>query len=95
MALSSIEDEYVDATTSACQAVWLRRLLKDIYHKQEHATEVFCDNVSAVALTRNPEICKSSDQLVDILTKPLAPAKFEDLGKDILLLRGMIQRRPS
>nr|GEY35158.1 retrovirus-related Pol polyprotein from transposon TNT 1-94 [Tanacetum cinerariifolium] len=114
VALSSIEDEYVDATASACQAVWLRRLLEDINHKQEHATEVFCDNMSAVASTRNPvmhgrtkhimikhhsirklveeyvimvEICKSSDQLADILTKPLAPAKFEDPGERYTSLR--------
>ena len=44
VALSSLEVEYVAATASACQAVWLRRLLVDFLQKQEGVTVIFCDN---------------------------------------------------
>jgi len=112
VALSSTEAEYVAATTAACQAIWLRRLLKDLNQQQVQATRVFCDNVSAVALTKNPvmhgrtkhieikhhfirelvaegeiklEVCKSEDQLADILTKALSPTKFEDMRNRLFI----------
>ncbi|GKE14929.1 retrovirus-related pol polyprotein from transposon TNT 1-94 [Tanacetum coccineum] len=54
VALSSTEAEYVAATSSACQAVWLRRILCDLSEEQVEATDIFCDNQSAVMLARNP-----------------------------------------
>ncbi|KAG6433116.1 hypothetical protein SASPL_104723 [Salvia splendens] len=42
--LSTAEAEYVAATSSACQAVWLRRLLADMEQEQNEGTEIFCDN---------------------------------------------------
>lgn len=53
-ALSSSEAEYVAATSAACQAVWLRRLLADFGQLQEGATEIFCDNKAAIAMSENP-----------------------------------------
>ena len=54
IALSSTEAEYAAATTTACQVVWLRRILEDL--KQEHgeATVIFCDKKSTIALSKNP-----------------------------------------
>ncbi|KAK2981110.1 hypothetical protein RJ640_021164 [Escallonia rubra] len=54
VALSSSEAEYIAATSSACQAVWLRKLLADLLQDQKGATEIFCDNASAIAMTKNP-----------------------------------------
>ncbi|KAL3537425.1 hypothetical protein ACH5RR_000791 [Cinchona calisaya] len=54
MALSSSEAEYVVATSSSCQCIWLRRILADLHQKQEKATEIFCDNKSTIAMTKNP-----------------------------------------
>ena len=54
VALSTTEAEYVAATATACQAVWLRRILGDIGMKQNDATAVFCDDRSAITLGRNP-----------------------------------------
>ncbi|GJZ17872.1 retrovirus-related pol polyprotein from transposon TNT 1-94 [Tanacetum coccineum] len=54
VALSSTKAEYVAATSSACQAVWLRRILCDLSEEQVEATDIFCDNQSAVMLARNP-----------------------------------------
>ncbi|KAI3788698.1 hypothetical protein L2E82_01471 [Cichorium intybus] len=112
VALSSTEAEYVAATTAACQAVWLRRLLMDLIQQQVQPTRLLCDNTSAVALTRNPvmhgrtkhielrhhfirelvareevvlEVCRTEDQLADMLTKALPPAKFEDLRSRLFI----------
>ncbi|XP_059281755.1 secreted RxLR effector protein 161-like [Lycium ferocissimum] len=52
--LSSSEAEYVAATSAACQCIWLRRILADLYQKQEKATDIFCDNKSSIAMTKNP-----------------------------------------
>ena len=41
------------ATAAACQAVWLRRVLKHLCHEQEKGTTIYCDNNSAIALSKN------------------------------------------
>ncbi|KAL0356380.1 UNVERIFIED_CONTAM: Retrovirus-related Pol polyprotein from transposon TNT 1-94 [Sesamum radiatum] len=51
--LSSTEAEFIAATTCACQAIWLRRILEELNFKQSGATTVFCDNNSAIKLSRN------------------------------------------
>ena len=52
--LSTAEAEYVAATSSACQGVWLRRLLADFEQEQMEATGIFCDNRSAIAIAKSP-----------------------------------------
>ena len=51
--LSSIEAEYVAATTTACQTVWMRRTLSELQYEQNEPTPIFCDNKSTIALSRN------------------------------------------
>eukprot|EP00253_Pinus_taeda_P008164 PITA_08164 len=53
VALSTAEAEYVAATATACQAVWMRRMLRSLGQEQAKATVIFCDNSSAIALSRN------------------------------------------
>eukprot|EP00253_Pinus_taeda_P018240 PITA_18240 len=53
VALSTAEAEYVAATAAACQAVWMRRMLRSLGQEQEKATVIFCDNSSAIALSKN------------------------------------------
>ncbi|XP_047952717.1 cineole synthase 1, chloroplastic-like [Salvia hispanica] len=52
-ALSTAEAEYVAATSSACQGLWLRRVLADFEQEQKQATGIFCDNRSTVAIAKN------------------------------------------
>ncbi|KAD4983048.1 hypothetical protein E3N88_19719 [Mikania micrantha] len=54
VALSSTEAEYIAATAAACQGVWLRRILRDLGCDQRFSTVIFCDNRSAINLSRNP-----------------------------------------
>ena len=51
--LSSAEAKYVIATSVECQAVWMRRILKDLLQNQQEPTTIFCDNSSAIALSKN------------------------------------------
>ena len=54
MTLSSTEAEFVAAALSSCQTVWLRRLLETLEHQQQGATTIYCDNVSAIKISKNP-----------------------------------------
>ena len=51
--LSSAEAEYVAVTSTACQAVWMRRVLKDLSQNHQELTTIFCDNNSSIALFKN------------------------------------------
>jgi len=53
MTLSSTKVEYVATTSTACQAVWLRRVLDGLKQKQQISTSIYCDNTSAIALSKN------------------------------------------
>jgi hypothetical protein len=60
VSISSAEAEYVVATSASCQAVWLRRILKDMSHTEKDPTPIFCDNTSAIALSKNHVFHKKS-----------------------------------
>lgn len=51
--LSTTEAEYVAAATCACQAIWMRRILKEIGHEQDEEMVLFCDNTSTIKLSQN------------------------------------------
>eukprot|EP00253_Pinus_taeda_P015521 PITA_15521 len=53
VALSTAEAEYVAATVAACQAVWMRRMLRSLGQEQAKTTVILCDNSSAIALSKN------------------------------------------
>eukprot|EP00253_Pinus_taeda_P010232 PITA_10232 len=53
VALSTAEAEYVAATTAACQAVWMRRMLRRLGQEQAKGTVIFCDNSLTIALSKN------------------------------------------
>ncbi|RDX85279.1 Retrovirus-related Pol polyprotein from transposon 17.6, partial [Mucuna pruriens] len=51
--LRSCEAEYVVTTSCTCQAIWLRRLLKEFNMNQEEITKIHIDNKSAQILAKN------------------------------------------
>ncbi|CAL9026795.1 unnamed protein product [Prunus brigantina] len=53
VALSTAEAEYISASEATTQAVWLRFVLEDFGELQTEATPLHCDNISAIAITRN------------------------------------------
>ncbi|KAK2994054.1 hypothetical protein RJ640_010683 [Escallonia rubra] len=54
VAQSTAEAEYVSIALATLQAIWLRIILNDVGEKQESATELQCDNKSAITMARNP-----------------------------------------
>ncbi|KAL2491108.1 Uncharacterized protein Adt_26736 [Abeliophyllum distichum] len=38
---------------TACQSIWLKRILEDIGELQKEATEIYCDSKSAIAMAKN------------------------------------------
>ena len=53
MALSTVEVEHVTDCLASCEAVWLRKLLFDLFDLQLDATCIYCDNQSCVKLSEN------------------------------------------
>lgn len=52
--LSTTEAEFIAAASCACQGVWLRRILGNIGLEQVTSTVIYCDNNSAIKLSKNP-----------------------------------------
>ncbi|XP_042757513.1 secreted RxLR effector protein 161-like [Lactuca sativa] len=50
VALSSCEAEFMAATATACQAPWLRSLLKELTGWKEECVRMYVDNKSAITL---------------------------------------------
>ena len=51
--LSTCESEYITAISYVCHAIWLRRLLKELYSPHKKTTKILIDNKSAQALAKN------------------------------------------
>ncbi|XP_074342841.1 secreted RxLR effector protein 161-like [Apium graveolens] len=54
VALSSCEAEFMPVTDAACQAIWLRNLLRQVTGKYDGPVVLFIDNQSAIDLAKNP-----------------------------------------
>lgn len=54
VALSSCEAEFMAATMTACQGIWLRRLLAEITGQNTPPVRMFVDNKAALELMKNP-----------------------------------------
>jgi hypothetical protein len=54
IALSSTEAEYRGAAIATCEAIWLKRLLKDLHEEVSDPTVIYCDNLSSIQLGKNP-----------------------------------------
>jgi len=52
--LSTTEAEFVAAAAKACQAVWMRQILRNLSHIQESSIVIMCDNISTIKLPKNP-----------------------------------------
>ena len=51
VALSTAEAEDVAACSASCEAVWIRKLLSDLFDLQLDVTCIYCDNQSCVNLS--------------------------------------------
>ena len=51
--MGTVEAKYVAACSTSCEAVWLRKLLSDLFDLQLDATCIYCDNQTCVKLSEN------------------------------------------
>eukprot|EP00253_Pinus_taeda_P031310 PITA_31310 len=56
VALSSCEAEYMATSTTSCEAIWLRKLLVNLFKRNMEATRIMCDNQSCIELSENSVI---------------------------------------
>ncbi|KAK4385800.1 hypothetical protein Sango_2704000 [Sesamum angolense] len=54
IAQSTIEENYIATAEAANQAIWLRKVLTDLYLPQVCVTVIFVDNKSAISMAKNP-----------------------------------------
>lgn len=52
--LSTTEAEYVAASVCACQAIWFKRILRELGYNVDGSTVIYCDNTSTIKLSKNP-----------------------------------------
>ena len=52
--LSTTEAEFVAAAVCVCQAIWIRRVLKEMGHSDDNCMQIKCDNSSTIKLSKNP-----------------------------------------
>ena len=64
VALSTAKIEYISFALASCQALWIRWILSELKHKQVEGTRLFCDNSSAISLTKNPVFHEKSKHLM-------------------------------
>jgi hypothetical protein len=53
IALSIAEVEYIATCSTSCKAIWLRKLLIDLFDLEMEATMILCDNQSYIKMTKN------------------------------------------
>jgi hypothetical protein len=56
IALSTAEAEYIAACSASCEAIWLRKLLTNLFDLEMEATTILCDNQSCIKMTENPVV---------------------------------------
>jgi hypothetical protein len=54
IALSSVEAEYRAMVNASQEARWLRQILSKFGFQHQHPTSLWCDNQSAIKLTKDP-----------------------------------------
>ena len=54
VALLSTEAEYRGVAIATCEAIWLKRLLKDLQVEVSDPTTIYYDNLNNIQLVKNP-----------------------------------------
>jgi hypothetical protein len=53
ISLSTVEAEYIAACSASCEAIWLQKLLTNLFDLEMRATVILCDNQSYIKMTEN------------------------------------------
>jgi hypothetical protein len=63
VALSTAEVEYIALSVVFCEAVWLHKILTDLFDYEMDPTTIDCDNQSCVKLSKNPVFYDRSNHI--------------------------------
>ena len=61
--LSTTDTKFVAVSACACQAVWMKRILKEIGRSQIEGTKLMCNNTSTIKLSKNSVLHRSSKHI--------------------------------
>jgi hypothetical protein len=53
IALSTVEAKYIVACSASCEAIWIQKLLTDLFDLEMRATLILCDNQSCIKMIEN------------------------------------------
>jgi hypothetical protein len=56
VSLSTTEAEYIAATTCCTEVLWMKQTLTDIHVEYDEPIPIYCDNTSAINISKNPVI---------------------------------------
>jgi hypothetical protein len=74
VSLSTTEAEYIATTTCCTQVLWMKQTLQDIQVKYDEPILIFCDNTSAISISKNPVMHSKTKHI---------PIKFHFLGNKL------------
>ena len=99
IALSSAEAEYRAAVNASQEALWLRQILSEFGFQHQHPTSLWCDNQSAIKLTKDPVQHQCSkhidlhmhfirklihDQAIEVLFFPIEDKVTDNFTKSLI-----------
>ena len=86
IALSTVEAEYVAAASFCIQLLWMMQILQDIQITCTPPISIFCDNTSAISISKNP--------IMHSKTKHI-PIKYHFLREQVLEQKVKLEYVPS
>jgi hypothetical protein len=63
VALLTTESKYIGLSNAGQHLAWLRTFFEDVGHAQTGPIKLFCDNLAAIILSRDPQFCACSKHI--------------------------------
>ena len=75
VSLSTAEAEYIAAARCCTQILWMKQMLKDMHIQNDDPIPIFCDNTSAISISKNPVMHSKTKHI---------PIKYHFLREQVL-----------
>lgn len=63
VSLSMAKVEYKETEKVACEAIWWRSILEDLFEQPEKTTQLICDQKISIQMTENPVFHKKAKNI--------------------------------
>jgi hypothetical protein len=64
LSLSTAEEKYIAATSFCTQVLWMKQTLTDIQVEYDEPIPIYCDNTSAISISKNPVMDSKMKQII-------------------------------